>query len=162
MGRRSTTSPYGSNDILVDNRIGSAFPIVCAVEKRLPEIIYLAQQFGTLQQWRDDVLETGQVVTNLAQQVADNTEAVAVNTVLVAQGAQYVEVTLPVIVDNAGRAVAAEERAELISQRINGTTTMDFLNFEITTDGELLAHFAGYTEESNFNINELGQLEVTI
>lgn len=110
MGRRSTTSPYGSNDILVDNRIGSAFPIVCAVEKRLPEIIFLARQFGTLQQWHDDILEIGQEVTDLAQQVADNTEAVA-------EGAEYVETTLPTIIEYADRAEATRDEIELEFQQ---------------------------------------------
>lgn len=155
MGRRSTTSPYGSNDILVDNRIGSAFPIVCAVEKRLPEIIYLARQFGTLQQWYSEVIKVGELVIPLAEQVA-NDAAIA------AQGAEYVEITLPTIIENADKAQAAREESELIAERINATTTIDFLNFEINEDGDLLAHFAGYADESNFSINEQGQLEVKL
>lgn len=162
MGRRSTTSPYGSNDMLVDNRIGSAFPIVCAVERRLPEIIYLAQQSDTLQQWHDDILESGQVITDLAQQVADDAAAVAEDAALAAQGAEYVETVLPTIIDNTARAEAARESSELISQRISETTTMDFLNFEVNLDGDLLVHFAGYADASKFNINTSGELEVTL
>lgn len=162
MGRRSTTSPYGSNDMLVDNRIGSAFPIVCAVERRLPEIIFLAQQSDTLQLWHDNITVIGQEVTALADSLNDLSITIAEQAATVAQGASYVETNLPIIIDSADRASDAAEQSELIADRISDTTTIDFLNFEVNLDGDLLVHFAGYADASKFNINTSGELEVTL
>lgn len=55
----------------------------------------------------------------------------------------------------------AADDAESVSQRINDTTTMDFINFEL--DGpNLIAHFAGYSDADNFTINAAGELEVNL
>lgn len=51
--------------------------------------------------------------------------------------------------------------ADLVSQRINDTTTMDFLNFELSGP-DLIAHFAGYSDAANFTVNAAGELEVTL
>lgn len=62
---------------------------------------------------------------------------------------------------DAQAASAAAGDAELVSQRINDTTTMDFLNFELSGP-DLVAHFAGYSDASNFTINDAGELEVIL
>ena len=55
----------------------------------------------------------------------------------------------------------AADEAELVAQNINDTTTMDFLNFELSGP-DLIAHFAGYSDASNFSVNAAGELEVTL
>lgn len=65
------------------------------------------------------------------------------------------------VATDAQTASAAAADAELVSERINDTTTMDFLNFELSGP-DLIAHFAGYSDEANFNVNAAGELEVTL
>lgn len=51
--------------------------------------------------------------------------------------------------------------ADSVAERINDTTTMDFLNFELSGP-DLIAHFAGYSDADNFSVNAAGELEVTL
>lgn len=62
---------------------------------------------------------------------------------------------------DASTASQAATDADTVATRINDTTTMDFLNFEISGP-DLIAHFAGYSDEANFSINAAGELEVTL
>lgn len=62
---------------------------------------------------------------------------------------------------NAQDARDSADEAESVSERISGTTTMDFLNFELVGP-DLIAHFAGYSDTSKFSINAAGELEVTL
>jgi len=55
----------------------------------------------------------------------------------------------------------AADDAALVAQNINSTTTMDFLNFELSGP-DLIAHFAGYSDANNFTVNAAGELEVTL
>ncbi|WP_043530473.1 hypothetical protein [Litchfieldella xinjiangensis] len=72
-----------------------------------------------------------------------------------------VTLTAQQVATDAQTASDAASSAESVSQRINDTTTMDFLNFEL--DGpNLIAHFAGYSDASNFSVNAAGELEVTL
>lgn len=48
MSRRSINSPYGSNDILVDARIGDAYRHVEALVQHLAEVIYVAKNLDKL------------------------------------------------------------------------------------------------------------------
>ncbi len=65
------------------------------------------------------------------------------------------------VATDAQTASDAATSAELVSQRIKDTTTMDFLNFELSGP-DLIAHFAGYGDDSQFSINAAGELEVTL
>lgn len=74
---------------------------------------------------------------------------------------QTVTSTAEQVTTDAQAASDAADEAELVAQNINDTTTMDFLNFEL--DGaNLIAHFAGYSDETNFNVNAAGELEVIL
>lgn len=79
----------------------------------------------------------------------------------VQQVATNVNSTAQQVAQNANAANASAQRAEQVSQRINDTTTMDFLNFELVGP-DLIAHFAGYADAANFSINTAGELEVTL
>lgn len=65
------------------------------------------------------------------------------------------------VATDAQTASDAADEAALVAQNINDTTTMDFLNFELSGP-DLIAHFAGYSDASNFSVNAAGELEVTL
>lgn len=125
--------------------------------------------------YRDEVAAAEGRVQNL-EQSANDAEATAVQAANDAAGSaqsaadseaaiqgveQNVTTTAQQVATDAQTASDAAADADLVSQRINDTTTMDFLNFEL--DGpNLIAHFAGYSDEANFNVNAAGELEVTL
>lgn len=92
--------------------------------------------------------QTSAQAAGISETNAENAEIAAVNA---ANSASADAIT----------ASQAATDAETVADRINDTTTMDFLNFELSGP-DLIAHFAGYSDEANFSINAAGELEVTL
>lgn len=155
MGMRTVNSPYGSNDLLVDARLGSAYPTVESVSRHLLEITFLAENAGRMYDWYDQTHLNAQEVITLSEQVRTDKEAVD-------SVSAYVTETLPVFTEYANEVATSFTEIKSIETRITETTTMDFLNFEVDNNGNLLVHFAGYADDSKFNINNSGELEVTL
>lgn len=91
-----------------------------------------------------------------ASRVQASNEAAAATTARTAAQTAATEATAA---RNAASTSAAT--AQTIEGRIKETTTMDFLNFEIVGP-DLIAHFMGYSTETNFTINAKGELEVIL
>ncbi|MAX33845.1 MAG: hypothetical protein CME72_12360 [Halomonadaceae bacterium] len=93
---------------------------------------------------------------------ASNSAAAAATSESNIQGVESnVTTTAQQVAADAQAASDAADEAELVAQNINDTTTMDFLNFELSGP-DLIAHFAGYSDASNFSVNAAGELEVTL
>jgi len=93
---------------------------------------------------------------------ASNSAAAAATSESNIQGVESnVTTTAQQVATDAQTASDAADEAELVAQNINDTTTMDFLNFELSGP-DLIAHFAGYSDASNFSVNAAGELEVTL
>lgn len=93
---------------------------------------------------------------------ASNSAAAAATSESNIQGIESnVTTTAQQVATDAQTASDAAGEATLVAQNINNTTTMDFLNFELSGP-DLIAHFAGYSDASNFSVNAAGELEVTL
>ncbi|MGQ7248291.1 hypothetical protein ACUN9Y_13270 [Halomonas sp. V046] len=96
-----------------------------------------------------------------ASSASESANTATQSAITAAAAQQVVTATAQQVNANAQAASVAAADAESVSQRINDTTTMDFLNFELSGP-DLIAHFAGYSDASNFTINDVGELEVIL
>jgi len=96
-----------------------------------------------------------------ASDAGDSAQAAATSETNIQGIEQSVSDTADQVSADALTASNAADDAELVSQRINDTATMDFLNFELNGP-DLIAHFAGYSDAANFSVNAAGELEVTL
>jgi hypothetical protein len=97
-----------------------------------------------------------------AASAANDSAAAAAQSEASIQGVENnVTDTAQQVAQDASAASASAAEADVVSGRINDTTTMDFLNFELSGP-DLIAHFAGYSDAANFTINATGELEVIL
>jgi len=96
-----------------------------------------------------------------ASDASDSAQAAATSETNIQGVEQAVNDTAVQVSADAQTASNAADDAALVAQNINDTTTMDFLNFELSGP-DLIAHFAGYSDASNFTVNAAGELEVTL
>ncbi|MDR5867925.1 hypothetical protein [Halomonas koreensis] len=112
----------------------------------------------TLEQSATDAASTA---TTKAGEASDSAAAAAQSESSIQGVESNVTATAQQVADDAQTASDAADEAALVAQNINDTTTMDFLNFELSGP-DLIAHFAGYSDASNFSVNAAGELEVTL
>ena len=112
----------------------------------------------TFEQSASDAADTA---TQQAGAASDSAQAAAQSEQNIQGVETSVNQTATQVASDAQTASDAASSAESVSQRINDTTTMDFLNFELSGP-DLIAHFAGYSDASNFSVNAAGELEVTL
>lgn len=102
----------------------------------------------------------GSAVTQ-AGNASDSAQAAAISETNIQGVETSVTATAQQVATDAQVASDAADEAGLVAQNINATTTMDFLNFELSGP-DLIAHFAGYSDANNFSVNAAGELEVTL
>lgn len=122
------------------------------------EVAAAEARVQTLEQSANDAEATA---VQAASEAAGSAQSAADSETAILGVESNVTATAQQVAVDAQAASAAAADAELVSQRINDTTTMDFLNFELSGP-DLIAHFAGYSDASNFSVNAAGELEVTL
>ncbi|TDX29099.1 hypothetical protein DFO67_108143 [Modicisalibacter xianhensis] len=105
--------------------------------------------------------DAANTATSKAGEASSSAQAAATSESNIKGVEQNVTTTAQQVATDAQTASDAAASAESVSQRINDTTTMDFLSFELNGP-DLVAHFAGYSDASNFAVNAAGELEVTL
>lgn len=106
-------------------------------------------------------IEAKSVATQQASIASNAAQSAATSESNIQGVEQSVTTSAQQVASDAQTASTAAADAESVSQRINDTTTMDFLNFELSGP-DLIAHFAGYSDAANFSVNAAGELEVTL
>ncbi|MGM0783903.1 MAG: hypothetical protein ACQEUM_07310 [Pseudomonadota bacterium] len=116
---------------------------------------------GRVEALEQSATEAEGIATQRASDAAASAQAAADSETAIQGVEQSVNDTAQQVATDAQTASDAADEAELVAQNINDTTTMDFINFELSGP-DLIAHFAGYSDASNFSVNAAGELEVTL
>jgi len=114
-----------------------------------------------IQQLEQSATSAEATAVQAASDAGNSAQAAATSETNIQGTEQAVNDTAAQVSADAQTASTAADEAALVAQNINDTTTMDFLNFELSGP-DLIAHFAGYSDANNFTVNAAGELEVTL
>ena len=162
---RDESKQWASSLAVVENGIrGAAFYALDAqASEQSARGISLAIEAAEarIQQLEQSATSAEATAMQAASDAGNSAQAAATSEANIQGTEQAVNDTAAQVSADAQTASTAADEAALVAQNINDTTTMDFLNFELSGP-DLIAHFAGYSDANNFTVNAAGELEVTL